>query len=54
MGRVTAVVCAAFDPATDEAIYAVREVVRSAGVPLPPRPPHRPHFSLAAARESCG
>jgi 2'-5' RNA ligase len=48
---VTAVVCAAFDPATDDAIYAVRERVRAAGiVSLPERPPHRPHFSLAAAR----
>jgi 2'-5' RNA ligase len=47
---VTAVVCAAFDPATDAAVYAVRELVREAGVHLPPRPPHRPHFSLAAAR----
>ena len=54
MGRVTAVVCAAFDTATDEAIYAVRDVVRSAGVPLPPRPPHRPHLSLAAARVEQG
>ncbi|MCU1656774.1 MAG: hypothetical protein JWO57_1430 [Pseudonocardiales bacterium] len=53
-GRVTAVVCAAFDPATDEAIYAVRERVRAAGVPLPPRPPHRPHFSLAAAHVEPG
>jgi len=43
-------VCTAFDPATDEAIYAVRELLRSAGVPLPPRPPHRPHFTLSAAR----
>jgi 2'-5' RNA ligase len=49
-GQVTAVVCAAFDPATDEAIYAVRDQVRAAGVPLPDRPPHRPHFSLSAAR----
>jgi 2'-5' RNA ligase len=47
---VTAVVCAAFDPATDEAILAVRERVREAGIALPDRPPHRPHFSLAAAR----
>jgi 2'-5' RNA ligase len=47
---VTAVICAAFDPATDEAIYAVRDRVRAAGVPLPERPPHRPHFSLSAAR----
>lgn len=54
MGRVTAVVCAAFDPATDEAVYALRDVVRSVGVPLPPRPPHRPHFSLAAARVEQG
>jgi 2'-5' RNA ligase len=50
----TAVVCAAFDPATDEAVYAVREVVRAAGVPLPERPPHRPHFSLAGARVAMG
>jgi 2'-5' RNA ligase len=49
-GSVTAVVCTAFDPAADEAVYAVREVLRGAGVPLPDRPPHRPHFSLAAAR----
>jgi 2'-5' RNA ligase len=51
---VTAVVCAAFDAASDEAIYAVRERVRAAGVPLPERPPHRPHFSLGAARVSRG
>lgn len=49
-GQVTAVVCAAFDADTDQAVYAVREVLRAAGVPLPDRPPHRPHFSLAAAR----
>lgn len=48
-GSVTAVVCAAFDTATDEAIYAVREHVRAAGIALPDRPPHRPHFSLSAA-----
>lgn len=47
-------VCAAFDPATDAAVYAVRELVRAAGVGLPPRPPHRPHFSLAAARVDQG
>jgi 2'-5' RNA ligase len=52
--RVTAVVCAAFDPATDEAVLAVRDVVRSAGVRLPDRPPHRPHFSLGAARVEHG
>lgn len=52
MGTVTAVVCTAFDPATDEQIYRVRERVRTAGVRLPERPPHRPHFSLAAARVS--
>jgi 2'-5' RNA ligase len=51
---VTAVVCAAFDPATDSAIYAVRELVRGAGIDLAPRPPHRPHFSLAAARVEPG
>src|SRR3954451_13583064 len=48
--QVTAVVCTAFDPATDDAVYAVRELLRDAGAPLPPRPPHRPHFTLAAAR----
>jgi 2'-5' RNA ligase len=47
---VTAVVCAAFDAALDEAVHALRDLVRDAGVPLPPRPPHRPHFSLSAAR----
>jgi 2'-5' RNA ligase len=54
MGTVTAVVCAAFDAAIDDAVYALRDVVRDAGVPLPPRPPHRPHFSLAAARVQQG
>ena len=47
---ITAVVCAAFDGPTDAAILATREVVRAAGVALPDQPPHRPHFSLAAAR----
>lgn len=47
---MTAVVCTAFDPATDDAVYAVREWLREAGVLLPTRPPHRPHFTLAAAR----
>jgi 2'-5' RNA ligase len=51
---VTAVVCAAFDAATDDAVYALRDVVREAGVPLPPQPPHRPHFSMAAARVQQG
>jgi 2'-5' RNA ligase len=51
---VTAVLCAAFDAATDDAVYAVREVVRGAGITLPDRPPHRPHFSLAAARVERG
>ena len=50
MGRVTAVVCAAFDAATDAAILAMRDRVRAAGVALPPLPPHRPHFSLSASR----
>jgi 2'-5' RNA ligase len=51
VSTVTAVVCAGFDAETDEAIYAVRERVRAAGIStLPDRPPHRPHFSLAAAR----
>ncbi len=51
---VTAVVCAAFDPATDDAILQVRDVVRAAGITLPDRPPHRPHFSLTAARVKPG
>ena len=50
VGRVTAVVCAAFDAATDARILALRERVRAAGVALPPLPPHRPHLSLSAAR----
>jgi 2'-5' RNA ligase len=53
-GKVTVVVCAAFDEATDDAIYATRERVRAAGIPLPDRPPHRPHFSLSAARVERG
>ena len=51
---VTAVLCAAFDPATDEAIYAVRDQVRALGVALPGRPPHRPHLTLTAARVTRG
>jgi 2'-5' RNA ligase len=43
------VLCAAFDAATDEAVYAVRDAVRANGITLPDRPPHRPHFSMAAA-----
>jgi hypothetical protein len=42
----TAVVCAAFDAALDEAVYGVRERVRAVGIPLPlpPNPafPARP------------
>ncbi|HEY3717030.1 MAG TPA: 2'-5' RNA ligase family protein [Jatrophihabitantaceae bacterium] len=47
---ITAVVCAAFDAATDEAVLAAREVVRATGVRLPARPAHRPHLTLGAAR----
>jgi 2'-5' RNA ligase len=47
---ITAVLCAAFDAATDKAVLETREAVRAAGVALPEVPPHRPHFSLAAAR----
>jgi 2'-5' RNA ligase len=55
VSTVTAVVCAAFDAATDAAIHAVRERVRAAGIStLPERPPHRPHFSLSAARVQPG
>jgi 2'-5' RNA ligase len=54
MGRVTAVLCAAFDPATDEQIYLVREIVRDAGIALPERPPHRPHLTFTAARVEQG
>jgi 2'-5' RNA ligase len=54
MGRVTAVLCAAFDPATDDQVYAVREVVRAAGIALPQRPPHRPHLTMTAARVERG
>ena len=51
---ITAVVCAAFDAATDKAVLETREAVRAAGVALPDVPPHRPHFSLAAARVERG
>ncbi len=51
---VTAVVCAAFDTVTDDAILRYRDTVRSLGVSLPPSPPHRPHFSLSAARVERG
>ena len=54
MAVVTAVLCAAFDGYTDDAVYAVREVVRSAGVALPSRPPHRPHLTFTAARVQQG
>jgi 2'-5' RNA ligase len=47
---ITAVVCAAFDAATDAAVLAVREQVRAAGVRLAEQPAHRPHLTLAAAR----
>ena len=53
-GTVTAVVCGAFDPATDDAIYAVRARLIEIGLALPDRPPHRPHFSMAAARVTAG
>lgn len=49
-----AVLCAAFDPQTDERIYAVRELVRAAGIALPDRPPHRPHLTMTAARVERG
>lgn len=54
MGRVTAVLCAAFDPATDDQVFAVREMVRAAGIALPDRPPHRPHLTMTAARVERG
>ena len=47
---ITAVVCAAFDAATDEAVLAAREIVRTTGVRLPALPAHRPHLTLGAAR----
>lgn len=53
-GPVTAVVCAAFDPVIDEAVYRIRDRVRAAGIALPDRPPHRPHFTLTAARVERG
>jgi 2'-5' RNA ligase len=47
---VTAVACAAFAAATDAAVLAVRARLIELGLPLPERPPHRPHLTLAAAR----
>ncbi|MDT4939661.1 MAG: hypothetical protein QOG80_3332 [Pseudonocardiales bacterium] len=50
MSQVTAVVCAAFDSATDAEVLAIRARVRALGVALPEAPAHRPHVSLSAAR----
>jgi 2'-5' RNA ligase len=47
---ITAVVCAAFDAATDEAVLAARATVRATGVQMAARPAHRPHFTLGAVR----
>jgi 2'-5' RNA ligase len=47
---VTAVVCAAFDAATDAEVLAIREAVRAYGVRLAESPAHRPHLTLSAAR----
>ena len=47
---ITAVICAAFDAATDEAVLAARDIVRTTDVRLPARPAHRPHLTLGAAR----
>lgn len=47
---VTAVVCAAFDERTDDAVLRLRDLVRGAGVRLPATPRHRPHLTLAAVR----
>jgi 2'-5' RNA ligase len=49
-GLVTAVLCAAFDARTDDAVLAAREVLLRAGMRRPTRPRHRPHLTLAAAR----
>ncbi len=46
----TAVVCAAFDAATDRVVLTGREVVGRTGVRLATRPRHRPHITLAAVR----
>lgn len=43
-------VCAAFDPATDTAVLAVRDRVAALGVRMPARPRHRPHLTLGAVR----
>jgi 2'-5' RNA ligase len=50
MGQPTAVVCAAFDAATDAQVLAIRTRVRSLGVPIAEEPAHRPHITLSAAR----
>ena len=47
---ITAVVCAAFDAATDEAVLATRDILATLGVRLAEHPAHRPHLTLAAAR----
>lgn len=47
---VTAVVCAAFDPAGDTAVAAVRAELRDLGARVPRDPAHRPHLTLSAAQ----
>lgn len=47
---VTAVAVAALTGDGDDAVLAVRERLRAAGVRLPARPPHRPHVTLEAVR----
>jgi len=47
---LTAVVCAAFDAATDAAVLVVRDRAREHGVHVAASPAHRPHLTLAAAR----
>jgi 2'-5' RNA ligase len=46
--RLTAVVCAAFDSATDAAVLAIRNRARELGVHVSENPAHRPHLTLAA------
>jgi 2'-5' RNA ligase len=44
-----AVVCAAFDPETDDRIAEIRAMVRSLGGRAPVNPANRPHLTLTAA-----
>lgn len=54
MASVTAVLCAAFDEATDAQLQAVRHALRDDGLVVADPPAHRPHMSMVATRVERG